>query len=86
MRKHKTLAIRLFSLKRVEFTMGYHEIRNYHTIFTRLTNEFRLRTDQAESVLQNMDRKQLLRLMYDISLEKSKIKNIGAYTAKILGI
>ena len=58
----------------------------YHTIFTRLTNEFRLRTDQAESVLQNMDRKQLLRLMYDITLERPKIKNIGAYTAKILGI
>ena len=58
----------------------------YHTILLRLTNEFRLRTDQAESVLQNMDRKQLLRLMYDISLEKTKIKNIGAYTAKILGV
>lgn len=58
----------------------------YHTIFTRLTNEFRLRTDQAESVLQNMDRKQLLRLMYDITLERPTIKNIGAYTAKILGI
>lgn len=58
----------------------------YHTILLRLTNEFRLRTDQAESVLQNMDRKQLLRLMYDITLEKPKIKNIGAYTAKILGI
>ena len=58
----------------------------YHTIFLRLTNEFRLRTDQAESVLQNIDRKQLLKAMYDITLDKPKLRNIGAYTAKTLGI
>ena len=58
----------------------------YHTLLLRLVNEFRLRTDQAEHLLLNMDRKQLIKTMYDISLERPKIRNIGAYAAKVFGI
>ena len=58
----------------------------YHTILSRLVNEFRLRTDQAEQLLLTMDRKELLKTMYDITLERPKIRNIGAYAAKVFGI
>jgi plasmid replication initiation protein len=60
--------------------------QQYHTILARLINEFRLRKDQAEQVLATMSRQEILKTLYDISLERPKIRSIGAYTAKAFNI
>lgn len=53
----------------------------YHTILARLVNEFRLRQDQAQQVLATMSRQEISKTLYDISLERPKVRNIGSYTA-----
>jgi hypothetical protein len=58
----------------------------YHTILSRLVNEFRLRQDQAQQVLATTNRQEILKTLYDISLERPKIRSIGAYTAKLFNL
>lgn len=52
----------------------------------RLKNEFNLRQDQALDIISKNEKKYILAQLYAISLEKQKIKNIGAYTAKVFGL
>jgi hypothetical protein len=58
----------------------------YHIIFSRLVTEFRLRKDQAQQVLATMSRQEIHKTLYDISLERPKIRTIGAYTAKAFNL
>jgi plasmid replication initiation protein len=55
-------------------------------LVTRLINEFRLRKDQAITIIGTHDKKAILKSLYDISLERSNIRNIGAYTAEVFGV
>ena len=52
----------------------------------RLTTDFRLRQDQAENIITRFSLKDINRTLYDISLKKKDIGNIGAYTAKTFGV
>lgn len=77
----------------IEFTVKYNKpVKEKNPIeeraFMRLTTEFKLRKDQAQKVLQKFDTEELNKTLYEISLQKSDgaIKNIGAYTAKVLGV
>lgn len=81
----KVIAIK-FTVTKVVTAELLQTDEQYHTLHVRLVKEFRLRKDQADDVLQKIDRKELVRTMYDISLERPQIKNIGAYTAKMFKI
>ena len=52
----------------------------------RLTTDFRLRQDQADKIITQFSTKDINRTLYDISLKKKEITNIGAYTAKTFGV
>jgi plasmid replication initiation protein len=75
-----------FTVTKVHAVEAIKADEQYHTILSRLVNEFRLRQDQAEQVLANVNRKDLVKTLYDISLERPKIRNIGAYTAKLFNL
>lgn len=62
------------------------EIETDTVLVGRLITEFRLRKDQAITIVGTHDKKTLLKSLYDISLERSKIRNIGAYTAEVFGV
>lgn len=72
-----------FVVKKSHTAVILEKDEQYGVLLSRLRKEFRLRKDQAEYLLQTIERKELVRTMYDISLERPQIKNIGAYTAKI---
>lgn len=55
-------------------------------LFERLTTDFRLRKDQAEKIIAQFPAKDINRSLYDISLKKKDIANIGAYTAKTFNV
>ena len=55
-------------------------------ILTRLTTEFGLNKTQAEKVLAENELKIVLKKLYEISLTKNTIRNIGGYTAKSFGV
>jgi plasmid replication initiation protein len=55
-------------------------------LIIRLRTEFSMRQDQAEAIVLGNDRKYILAQLYQISLSKNRIKNIGAYTAKLFGV
>jgi plasmid replication initiation protein len=55
-------------------------------LLQRLINDFRLREDQAKEVVSKFPAKEINKALYDISLKKNEIINIGAYTAKTFGI
>lgn len=55
-------------------------------LLERLVNDFRLRQDQAEKILAQYPLKEINRTLYDISLKKKDIANIGAYTAKTFNV
>lgn len=55
-------------------------------LLQRLTTDFRLRQDQAEKIIARFSAKDINRSLYDISLKKKDIANIGAYTAKTFGV
>lgn len=63
-----------------------YEIAPNDVLILRLKNEFMLRQDQAEKIMQSNERKFILVQLYQISLSKNRIKNIGAYTAKLFGV
>jgi plasmid replication initiation protein len=57
-------------------------------IFTRLTNDFKLRKDQANVIISKHSTEEINKMLYEINIQKTdgKIKNVGAYTAKVFGI
>jgi len=55
-------------------------------LILRLKNEFGLRQDQSEVIVAKNERKYILAQLYQISLSKNRIKNIGAYTAKLFSV
>ena len=57
-------------------------------VFGRLVTEFKLRKDQANAVIANCSGPDIAKRLYEIRLmySDSKIKNLGAYTAKVFGI
>lgn len=55
-------------------------------ILKRLTTEFGLNKTQAEKVIAENETKTILKKLYEISLAKNTIRNIGGYTAKSFGV
>lgn len=84
--------------KKIEILDFYIKHKAYQTaidfkdeetaIFGRLVNKFGLRSDQAQKAITKYGEKEVSKLIYPIMVEQSngKIKNIGAYTAKVLGV
>jgi plasmid replication initiation protein len=60
-------------------TSGLHE---------RLVKQFRLRPDQADTVLATHSIEVVTRQLYDIQMKAAdgKVKNVGSYTAKVFGL
>lgn len=58
----------------------------YTTLNLRLINEFGLNKKQSERVISENDRKDILKKLYEISLVKNTIRNIGGYTAKTFNL
>ena len=56
------------------------------TLLKRLTTEFGLNKTQAKRVITENDTKDILKKLYDISLVKNTIRNLGGYTAKSFGV
>lgn len=75
-----------FTVTKVQTVETMKTDEQYHTILSRLVNEFRLRQDQAQQVLATTNRQEILKTLYDISLERPKIRSIGAYTAKLFNL
>jgi plasmid replication initiation protein len=75
-----------FTVTKVQALETVKTDEQYHTILSRLVNEFRLRQDQAQQVLDTVNRQEILKTLYDISLERPKIRSIGAYTAKLFNL
>jgi plasmid replication initiation protein len=65
---------------------GYEE--NNKPIFDRLTNDFSLRKDQANLVLQKFSREEINKQLYQLSIKVAnrEIKDIGAFTATVFGV
>ena len=55
-------------------------------LIRRMTTEFGLNKTQAEKVLAENEHKIILKKLYEISLAKNTIRNIGGYTAKSFGV
>ena len=57
-------------------------------LFGRLINQFKLRKDQAVTVLKQLSIADLNKHLYDIQLrvKNNEIRNIGSYTAEVLGV
>lgn len=57
-------------------------------LFGRLVNEFRLRKEQAQVVIDKFSATEIAKRLYDIQVMRSdnKIQNIGGYTAKSFGV
>jgi plasmid replication initiation protein len=55
-------------------------------LLKRLTTEFGLNKTQAQRVINENEAKIILKKLYDISLVKNTIRNIGGYTAKSFGV
>ena len=58
----------------------------YPSLFQRLTKEFRLTERQASIILSTFPTPEITKKLYDISLNKTQIANLGAYTAKAFGV
>lgn len=57
-------------------------------LFSRLVNDFRLRKEQAQNILDRFSTADIAKRLYDIQIMRSdnKVQNIGAYTAKTFGV
>lgn len=57
-------------------------------LFSRLVNDFRLRKEQAQAVVDRFSAADIAKRLYDIQIMRSdgKIQNIGGYTAKLFGV
>ncbi len=75
----------------VEFEVFYQakpepaQISNLHE---RLVKQFRLRPDQADTVLATHSSEVITRQLYDVQVKVAdgKVKNVGSYTAKVFGL
>ena len=54
----------------------------YPILFQRLVKEFKLTEKQAKTILESFATAEINKKLYDISLNKAQIANMGAYTAK----
>lgn len=75
----------------VEFEVFYQakpEPAQTSSVHERLVKQFRLRPDQADSVLATHSTEIVTRQLYDIQMKAAdgKVKNIGSYTAKVFGL
>jgi plasmid replication initiation protein len=61
---------------------------NNKPLFDRLTNDFKLRKDQANLVLQKHSREEINRELYQINIKMAnkEIRDVGAFTAKVFGV
>jgi plasmid replication initiation protein len=82
----KKIASIKFSVLPQKVTEGVAVLPTNDILIIRLRSEFSLRQDQAEAIVNGNDRKYILAQLYQISLSKNRIKNIGAYTAKLFGV
>lgn len=74
----------IYTPKTVEIDFNEQDM----VLFTRLTDKFLLRRDQAIAALQKHAHTELSKLLYKVQLlyKDGKIKNIGSYTAEALGV
>lgn len=75
----------------VEFEVFYQakpELAPLSGLHERLIKQFRLRADQADTVLTSHSAEAINRQLYDIQTKAAdgKVKNIGSYTAKVFGL
>lgn len=75
----------------VEFEVFYQakpEPAQMSTLHERLVKQFRLRPDQADTVLATHSIEVVTRQLYDIQVKAAdgKVKNVGSYTAKVFGL
>lgn len=75
----------------VEFAVFYQakpEPAPLPGLHERLVKQFRLRPDQADTVLANHSTEVINRQLYDIQAKAvdGKVKNVGSYTAKVFGL
>lgn len=75
----------------VEFEVFYQakpEPAQLSSLHERLVKQFRLRPDQADTVLATHASEVITRQLYDIQTKAAdgKVKNVGSYTAKVFGL
>jgi plasmid replication initiation protein len=75
----------------VEFEVFYQakpEPAPLSNLHERLVKQFRLRPDQADTVLATQSVETINRQLYDIQAKAAdgKVKNVGSYTAKVFGL
>jgi plasmid replication initiation protein len=75
----------------VEFEVFYQakpEPAQLSNLHERLVKQFRLRPDQADTVLATHSSEVITRQLYDIQMKAAdgKVKNVGSYTAKVFGL
>lgn len=75
----------------VEFTVFYQakpDPAPASSLHERLVKQFRLRPDQADTVLATHSAEAINRQLYDIQTKAvdGKVKNLGSYTAKVFGL
>ncbi|MCX6212870.1 replication initiation protein [Spirosoma sp.] len=58
------------------------------SLHERLVKQFRLRPDQADTVLATHSAETITRQLYDVQIKVAdgKVKNVGSYTAKVFGL
>ena len=72
----------------VAFTIEKAETQKdlYPNLFQRLIQEFKLTEKQAKMVLKSYSVGDINKKLYDISLSKTQIANMGAYVAKSFNV
>lgn len=75
----------------VEFEVFYQakpEPAQLSNLHERLVKQFRLRPDQADTVLATHSAEIITRQLYDVQIKVAdgKVKNVGSYTAKVFGL
>ena len=75
----------------VEFEVFYQakpEVAPLSGLHERLIKQFRLRADQADTVITSHSAETINRQLYDIQTKAAdgKVKNIGSYTARVFGL
>lgn len=75
----------------IEFEVFYQakpEPVQLSSLHERLIKQFRLRPDQADTVLATHSTEVITRQLYDIQMKAAdgKVKNLGSYTAKVFGL
>jgi plasmid replication initiation protein len=65
---------------------GYEDYNK--PLFDRLTNDFKLRKDQANAVLEKHSREEINKELYQISIKQAnkEIKDLGAFTATVFNV